>query len=489
MPAPTTAAEVLDLVQKSGVVDVPRLTEYVDRLGGRDSLSGAPKPMAAQLVRDALITVFQAEQILQGKWKRFIIGKYKVLERLGSGGMGQVYLCEHVRMRTKVAVKVLPTAKAKDSSSLDRFKREARAAGLLNHPNLVRAFDIDEEPNGQDTIHYLVMEYVDGANMQEIVKRSGAFEPIRASHYIYQAALGLQYAYEVAELVHRDVKPGNIMVDRQGNVKLLDMGLARFFNDETDILTKKYDETVLGTADYLAPEQARDSHEVDVRADIYSLGATFYFMLSGHPPFPEGSVAQKLIWHQTRQPKPVRLERTAVPEGVAKILERMMMKDPAARYQTPAELAGALAPFVQTPIPLPSPEELPRLSPAATTVAGETVAVAQTTIPMPPAGSWPIPAAVEAAARPGAPPRREQANPFAHLLGGRFAGGPTVAAPQNGSANVTAGFESASPQPMDPTPQDPRPARERWVALATIGLSVLAAAAYAVWRVVSSDGW
>src|SRR6185437_15212746 len=142
-----------------------------------------------------------------------------------------------------------------------------------------------------------------------------------------QAALGLQHAHETAGIVHRDIKPGNILVDRSGIVKILDMGLARFFHDEEDMLTRKFDENVLGTADYLAPEQALDSHTVDIRADIYSLGATFYFCLTGRTPFAEGTVAQKLIWHQTRQPKAIRSIRPEVTEGVAAIVEKMMAKD------------------------------------------------------------------------------------------------------------------------------------------------------------------
>ena len=224
------------------------------------------------LVRDGLLTHFQAEQFLQGKWRRFTIGKYKVLETLGAGGMGSVYLCEHKLMRRRVAVKVLPAAKAEDPAALERFYREARAVAALDHPNIVRAYDIDQDEN----LHFLVMEYVDGASLQEIVKKSGPLDVLRACHYIRQAAVGLQHAHE-AGLVHRDIKPGNILVDRTGTVKILDMGLARFFHDEEDMLTKKYDENVLGTADYLAPEQALDSHGVDIRADIYSLGATFYF--------------------------------------------------------------------------------------------------------------------------------------------------------------------------------------------------------------------
>ena len=267
------------------------------------ALPNEPGRLAGLLVRDGVLTHFQAEQFLQGKWRRFTIGKYKVLERLGSGGMGSVYLCEHKLMRRRVAVKVLPTAKAEDTSSLERFYREARAVAALDHPNIVRAYDIDQD----DKLHFLVMEHVDGSSLQEIVKKAGPMDVLRACHYMRQAALGLQHAHETAGLVHRDIKPGNILVDRNGIVKVLDMGLARFFHDEEDMLTKKYDENVLGTADYLAPEQALDSHAVDIRADIYSLGATFYFCLTGRTPFAEGTVAQKLIWHQTRQPKPIRV--------------------------------------------------------------------------------------------------------------------------------------------------------------------------------------
>ncbi len=277
MPAPATNDEFLDLVRKSGVLDEKRLDAYLAKVAAANVIPPEPGKFAGLMVRDGVLTHFQAEQFCQGKWRRFTIGNYKVLERLGAGGMGSVYLCEHKLMRRRVAVKVLPTAKADDPASLERFYREARAVAALDHPNIVRAYDIDQD----DKLHFLVMEYVDGANFQEIIKRSGPMDVPRAAHYIRQAALGMQHAHEAAGLVHRDIKPGNILVDRNGIVKILDMGLARFFHDEDDILTKKYDENVLGTADYLAPEQALDSHGVDIRADIYSLGATFYFMLDG----------------------------------------------------------------------------------------------------------------------------------------------------------------------------------------------------------------
>jgi len=360
MPAPATVNEFLDLVRKSGVVDENRLQPWLQQLQTSSTVPAEPNKLAGIMIRDGLLTYFQAEQFLQGRWKRFTIGRYKVLERLGSGGMGQVFLCEHKVMRRRVAVKVLPTQKAEDPSSLERFYREARAVAALDHANIVRAYDIDQD----DNLHFLVMEYVDGVSIQDVIKKFGPMDPLRTCHYMWQAAIGLQHAHENG-LVHRDIKPGNVLIERQGVVKILDMGLARFFHDEEDIITKRYDERVLGTPHYLAPEQAIDSHGVDIRADIYSLGATFYYMLTGQPPFAEGTVAQKLIWHQTRQPRSISSLRPNVPAEVVAIVERMMAKDMHQRYQTPVEVSDALAPLIQEPIGLPPDREMPSLCLAA----------------------------------------------------------------------------------------------------------------------------
>jgi serine/threonine protein kinase len=360
MPAPSSPDEFLDLVRKSGVLDEKRLAAYEQQLRASGTMPADAGKLAGAMIRDGLLTHFQGEQFLLGRWRRFTIGKYKVLERLGSGGMGSVYLCEHKFMRRRVAVKVLPAAKAEDPAALERFYREARAVAALDHPNIVRAYDIDQD----DKLHFLVMEYVDGTSLQDVVKKHGTMDVLRAAHYLRQSAIGLQHAHE-AHLVHRDIKPGNLLIDRSGTIKILDMGLARFFNDESDNLTKKHDENVLGTADYLAPEQALDSHGVDIRADIYSLGATFYFVLTGSTPFNEGTVAQKLIWHQTRQPKAIRAIRPEVPQGLVTILDKMMAKDPGTRFQTPAQLIEALTPWTQTPIPAPPEKEMPRLCAAA----------------------------------------------------------------------------------------------------------------------------
>jgi serine/threonine protein kinase len=356
MPAPTTVDQLLGLVRRSGLVENARLEAFAQQADAQ-----TPKQLAARLITGGLLTTFQAEQVLLGKWRGFHLGKYRVLERIGYGGNGTVYLCEHTIVRRRVALKVLPTNKADNPTALVRFYREARAAGALDHPNLVKAHDIDQD-NG---LHFLVMDFVDGTNLQDLVSRVGPLEPARAANYVAQAARGLEAAH-AAGLVHRDVKPGNILIDRHGVVRVSDLGLARFFCDNDDPLTLRFDErVVLGTADYVAPEQALNSHDVDARADLYSLGATFYFLLTAQPPFPDGKAAQKLIWHQVRMPQPVRKHRPEVPEDMAALVGRLLSKDPKQRPQTAGEVADALAPWVEQAVAVPSEEELPQLSPAA----------------------------------------------------------------------------------------------------------------------------
>jgi serine/threonine protein kinase len=461
MPSPATTDEFLELVQKSAVVEDRRLGAYLERLRADGSWPGDPRQAASLLVRDGVLTNFQADQLLQGKWKRFTIGKYKVLERLGQGGMGSVYLCEHKLMRRRVAVKVLPTAKADDPSSLERFYREARAVAALDHPNIVRAYDIDQD----EKLHFLVMEHVDGASLQEIIKKNGPMDVLRACHYIRQAALGLQHAHDAAGLVHRDIKPGNILVDRNGIVKILDMGLARFFYDDDDILTKKYDENVLGTADYLAPEQATDSHGVDIRADIYSLGATFYYCLTGRTPFQEGTVAQKLIWHQTRLPKPIRSFRPEVPEGVVAVIDRSMSKDAAARYQSPLEMAEALSEWTQTPIPPPPENEMPKLSLAALGGGDTTAAPAPrpSAPPSPsPRKSWRVPPSTpevqsKQSTAPAAPAREARTSAPTAVAPPR----PSVSSAAKAQPSPNGLFRPPAPAVAAPPAPTPAPPKER----------------------------
>lgn len=356
MSVPLTTDQFLELVNKSGLFDQQQLQAHLQGFRDSGTLPEKPDALAGALVRDGLLTHFQASQLLQGKWRNFILsGKYKVLGPLGSGGMGYIFLCEHQIMRRRVAIKVLPL-RSGDLASLERFHREARAVAQLKHTNIVGGYDIDRD--GKRV--FLVMEYIDGSTFKRIVEEHGPLAPLRAAHYIRQASLGLQHAHE-AGLVHRDIKPSNLLLERTGTVKILDLGLARFFHDETDDLSKRYSESPIGTMDYMAPEQALNSHRVDIRADIYSLGATFYFLLAGRGPFQDGSALQKLIRHQLEPPQPIREIRPDVPEGVATIIGRMMAKEPATRYQTPAEVAEALVPWTQTPIPPPPREEMPEL--------------------------------------------------------------------------------------------------------------------------------
>jgi len=361
MAAPTSVADLLELVNQSLPLDPVRLDGYVAKLRKAAALPSRPADLAALLVRDGFLTPFQADHLMRGRRPKFLIGKYLILDRIGAGGMGAVYLCEHLQLERQVALKVLPADQADDPASLGRFYREAQAVAALNHPNIVRAYDVDVEGR----TYFLVMEYVDGVNLQDLTTKRGRLDPVRAAHYVRQAAEGLQHAHQ-AGLVHRDVKPANLLLSRAGVLKVLDLGLARFFRDDADSITKEHNsQSILGTADYLAPEQGRDSHAVDIRADIYSLGATFYFLLVGRPPFADGTLNQKLIWHQMKAPTPLRKLRPEVPEAMAAVLERMMAKDAAGRYQTPAEVVAALAPWTRTALPPPPAAEMPPVRPPA----------------------------------------------------------------------------------------------------------------------------
>ncbi|MAG93559.1 MAG: hypothetical protein CMJ48_07400 [Planctomycetaceae bacterium] len=334
-----TVESFVNVVRQSGLIEQDLLKRTLQEFREQGVATDDSREIADELVRREALTGWQAEKLLQGKHRGFFLGKYRLLRLLGKGGMSSVYLAEHVLMRRRCAIKVLPSKRVTDSSYLARFHREAQAVASLDHPNIVRAYDVDQEVEKGTEIHFLVMEYVDGRNLHEMVLADGPLPYLDAAEYIRQSALGLAHAH-AAGLVHRDVKPGNLLVDRARVVKILDLGLARFFDEnEENPLTVAHDEKVLGTADYLAPEQALDSHKVDTRADIYSLGCTLYFMLTGHPPFTEGTLAQRLMWHQTKEPAPVTADREDVPESLLAILNRMMAKQRDDRPQTADELA------------------------------------------------------------------------------------------------------------------------------------------------------
>lgn len=355
----------LDLVRRSGLVERDQLDgvllDLKQRADGRPN--NDPDLLAEKLTDAGLLTPWQCEKLREGRHKGFFLKKYKLLDHLGTGGMSSVYLAEHVLMQRRVAIKVLPKHRVEDSSYLARFHREAQAAAL-DHRNIVRAYDVDND--GQ--IHFLVMEYVEGRDLQALVRQNGPTDYPHAAEYIRQAAEGLAHAHQ-SGLIHRDVKPANLLLDQKNVVKVLDLGLARFTTDEDRAsLTVTYDENVLGTADYLAPEQALDSHGVDARADIYSLGCAFYFLLTGHPPFPDGTLPQRLMMHQKEPPPSIFKQRTDAPRGLVEVCLRMMAKKPDDRFQTAAEVAQALADWLVAnghPIDLGSGSSSGRLAAAA----------------------------------------------------------------------------------------------------------------------------
>ena len=348
MSKPSSIKEMIDLLRRSQVVEPAHLETFFETLKRERTKKLTPQSLLDCLLEKNLITRFQSDLLANGKWKGFTLGGYRLLDRIASGAMGQVFVAEHVKLRKKVAIKVLaPTLKGNEIAR-QRFVREARAAASLSHEHIVQVFDVNHDYQPP----YIVMEYVDGTSLQAAVALSGPLSPAAPAVCGHQLALGLQHAFEHG-LVHRDVKPANAVIDRKGNVKLLDLGIARF--DDGLELTQNVpqDKLILGTIEYLAPEQAIDSTKVDTRADIYSLGATLYFLLVGEPPFARAVSSAKLVLKQTEMPMMVSDLRPDVPIELAAVIHRMLAIKPPGRYATPADAANALAPFAIAPADFP----------------------------------------------------------------------------------------------------------------------------------------
>ena len=284
--------------------------------------------------------------------------RYRLQELLGAGGMGTVYKAEHLLLERSVALKVISRSLTDRPAAVERFRREARLAARLSHPNIVTAHDAEQ---AGDT-HFLVMEFVAGVNLAQLVQEQGPLPVDRACDYAAQAARGLEHARQHG-MVHRDIKPHNLMLTPDGRVKILDFGLARFASEVgADAIPSGAGGAstsagatsaglVLGTADYIAPEQADDPRAADIRSDLYSLGCTLFFLLTGQVPFPAASVLDKLAAHRGQQPRPLTDFRPDIPAALEQVLGRLTAKEPAHRYQTPAEAAEALAAFTAAPAP------------------------------------------------------------------------------------------------------------------------------------------
>lgn len=303
------------------------------------------------LVREKLLTDYQAALIQRGRADGFVVGDYVILDRVGKGQTAGVYKAVH-KSGQVVALKVLSASKARDQHVLNRFLREGRLLTQLDHPNVVRAYQVGQA----GSVHFIVMEHVDGDTLDEVLERRKKLPPAEAVRLTRQAYSGLQHLHE-RRMVHRDLKPANLMLSPVGKadttdatVRILDIGLGRELFDDAAPSTQDLQLTgegaLLGTPDYLAPEQARDARTVDIRADIYSLGCVLYHMLTGRPPFGERNVMAQMLQHATAKPKSLVECGVAAPLGLQAALDKLLAKKPEDRPQTPEEAAQLLAPFL-----------------------------------------------------------------------------------------------------------------------------------------------
>jgi serine/threonine protein kinase len=322
--------------------------------------------VAHELVRNKVLTPYQAAALCQGKGKELLVGPYEVLDRSGPGGMGMVYKAVHRKRRTIVALKVLPPSFARRSQAVvDRFRREAELLAGINHPNIVCYL---EPVKVVDGVYYLVLEYVEGADLRSLVETKGRFPVAQAIECLLQTAKGLQVAHS-RKIIHRDIKPANLMLDRTNTIRILDFGLARVMPLD-EWLPVVDDETasraMLGTIPYMAPEQATDPETADARSEIYSLGCTLHFLLTDRPPYPYRTRPELVLAHRQAPIPSLKAARPTVPDHLDDFFRQMLAKDPADRPQTMtavvAELENALDKVRARPssshiIPIRPPDE------------------------------------------------------------------------------------------------------------------------------------
>lgn len=347
-------AAFVESIRQSGLLG----PEQVDQIAAWATAPNSdPQVVAREIVQREWLTAFQVKLFWKGRGNELFINQYVLIDRLGEGGMGEVFRARHSRMDRIVALKIIRKERLKSPDAVRRFLREIMAAAHLTHENVVMAYDADQSGDR----HFFAMEYVEGTNLARLVRENGPLPVQQACDCIRQAALGLQHAFERG-MVHRDIKPSNLLLSQTGVVKILDMGLARVESEGGPAESRITQEgLVIGTPDYLAPEQARNARTADIRADIYALGCTFYYLLTGTPPFKGDTPTEKLMRHST-DPVPSIL-RPDLPPPVEAIVHRMMAKRPDERFQTPGEIVFALqsysgiAPPVVSTVPLAAPAD------------------------------------------------------------------------------------------------------------------------------------
>jgi len=341
--------DVIKNITESGLLSVHELDSFMDGLPPHDKPVNALN-FAEVLTRYGKLTQMQATAAYQGKAKGLILGDYVIMTQIGKGGMGQVYKARHRRMNRMVALKVLPPAATVSDTSVRRFRREVEMAARLTHPNIVTAYDANEHQG----VHYLVMELVEGDNLSTAVKKNGVFSIDRALDVVIQAAEGLAYAHDMG-IVHRDIKPSNLLIDKHGTVKILDLGLARVdHNDQADedardSLTQT--NQVLGTVDFMSPEQSLNAREADHRADVYSLGCTFFRLLTGKNVYFGSTVIEKIVAHREKPVPSLREMRPDVSPELDAAFQRMLVKDPKKRTQTMRQVVADMQACLSAIVP------------------------------------------------------------------------------------------------------------------------------------------
>lgn len=339
-PAGAKSVEAFaSLLSHSGLMSQDDINSFLQKSVPPDVTISSAEDLSEYLVRKQKLTEFQAEWLQQGKTEGLVLGNYVVLDKLGAGGMGVVFKAQHRRMKRTVALKVLPEAIAKSPDAINRFHREVEAAAKLQHPNIAAAYDADDDKG----VHFLVMEFVDGPNLSAYLKQEGPLPLPYALALTLQTAYGLAHAHSQG-VVHRDIKPGNLMVDSHGTLKILDMGLAQLAREATDedITEITQSGRMMGTVDYMAPEQAVDAKTADGRADIYSLGCTFFHLAVGRPLAPEGSITQKLLWHQNEPLPPLSAALPGATEALSAAIHKMLAKLPDDRQSSMLEVIADL---------------------------------------------------------------------------------------------------------------------------------------------------
>ena len=338
--------DFLKLLEKSKLMNAAQIRKLVKKFDLKSKTTA--REVAQLLVTERILTPYQGERLLEGRYRGFIIDRYRIREVLGAGGMGCIYIAEDTRAKKKVAIKVMSAEHQVDSGMLTRMRLEATAGMKLDHPNIVKTYRFDQT----GAVTFMIMELVRGVSLHELIAMHGALPYRMACDMMMQMACGLHAAHQQG-IVHRDIKPANFLVQNDGTVKVLDFGLALLADNADDEFSLKmiFGHDCLGTPDFIAPEQVIDSGKVDATADIYGLGCTLYLMLCGQLPFPLKTIDQKLEAQRTKKPKSLAKLAPTVPPEVIAIVERMMKKQSNQRFPSCVELMEALKPFAKrTPI-------------------------------------------------------------------------------------------------------------------------------------------